>query len=227
MSHQGRTRKAERGATLLIAMGLVAVVAMGTLMSLKVVSTESDIQAASRHQREAYFAAEAGLAEARERVALMVGAGNYSSIMDGDLAVAADVGAGWFDVYSAPNGPWVPYTLEPGSAVLASELPAGVELADQRNVRYRVFLRDDLDDTPDNRAADTNNQVWLVAVGEVTRPGGQPTRAVVQALVTTGNASTVIASDSYGQKGGSAAKDFTNSSSGTPVLTVVRTLGGP
>ncbi len=226
MFQQGHKRRGERGATLLIAMGLVAVVAMGTMMSLKVVSTESDIQAASRQQRQAYFAAEAGLAEARERVSLLVGSGRYNDIID-DLTPANDVGAGWYDVYNTASGPWVPYTLELGTSVLASELPAGVELGEQRNVRYRVFLRDDVDETPDNRAADVNNQVWLVAVGEVTRPNGQPTRAVVQALVTNGTASTVFTGDSYGQKGNSAAKDFTNNSSGTPVLGVVRTLGAP
>jgi hypothetical protein len=50
-------------------------------------------------------------------------------------------------------------------ALGTSELPAGVELAEQLNVRYRVFLREDVDETPDDRSSDVNSRVWLLAVG--------------------------------------------------------------
>lgn len=52
--------------TLLIALGVIAVATAATLVSLRIVSQESELQGRERHSREAFFAAEAGLAEGRE-----------------------------------------------------------------------------------------------------------------------------------------------------------------
>ncbi|MCP3102476.1 hypothetical protein LZ198_26740 [Myxococcus sp. K15C18031901] len=217
-----------------IAMGFVAVVSLGTLMSLKVVSTESDVQAASRQQRQAAFAAEAGLAEARERLGLLQGDARDYTVAMGVLPRSTDMGDGaatdaWYDVFVTDGSPWLSYTLERGAALDETELPAGVEVAEQRNVRYRVFLRDDEDErvaTDNDQTRDVNEQVWLVAVGEVTRPGGQPVRAVVRALVSNNGAPPIYSGEAYGQKGGDASKSFNTSTSGTPDLTRVRTVGG-
>jgi len=214
-------------------MGFVAVVSLGTLMSLKVVSTESDVQAAARLQRQAVFAAEAGLAEARERLGLLQGDSRDYSLSMGLLPLSTDVGDSeatdaWYDVFDTNGSPWLAYTMEPGMAVDPSELPPNVELTEQRNVRYRVFLRDDHDESvaEDDQTHDRNEQVWLVAVGEVTRPGGQPVRAVVRALVKNNGAPPTYSGEAYGQKGGDASKSFNNSTSGAPDLGRVRTIGG-
>jgi hypothetical protein len=72
--------------------------------------------------------------------------------------------------------------------------PSGIRFADyptQRNVTYRVFLRDDFDEAPptaQNQTVDSNGQVWLVAIGQVSQANGTPLQSVVTALVTNGSA---------------------------------------
>jgi Tfp pilus assembly protein PilX len=65
-------RRSPRGMTLLIALAVISVVTAATLVSLRVVSQESELQGRERHSREAFFAAEAGLAEGREVLTLLL-----------------------------------------------------------------------------------------------------------------------------------------------------------
>ncbi len=194
-----RPRSQPRGFTILLALGLVAVSSLAVAVGLSVVGGEASAQAASRRQREAFFAAEAGLAEARAvlRELQDVNAVTFNPAIErlGQAVNEPGLGAGpasdpWFDVL----GGWQAYTLLDG-AMDANVTAAGRELVapngqpflsfpEQRAVRYRVFLRDDADDA--NPAEDGNGQVWLVAVGEVTSAQGQATRAVVQALIDRG-----------------------------------------
>ncbi|MGV3619999.1 MAG: hypothetical protein ACO1OB_04230, partial [Archangium sp.] len=72
------------------------------------------------------------------------------------------------------------------------------------NVRYRVFLRDDVDEASPSATVDSNAQVWLVSIGEVDIGGGMPIRRVTQALITFSAGAANI--DCLGQKGGCADK---------------------
>ncbi|WNG26913.1 hypothetical protein F0U62_25000 [Cystobacter fuscus] len=65
-------RRSQRGMTLLIALAVISVVTAATLVSLRVVSQESELQGRERHSREAFFAAEAGLAEGREVLTMLL-----------------------------------------------------------------------------------------------------------------------------------------------------------
>ncbi|NMO16052.1 hypothetical protein HPC49_39830 [Pyxidicoccus fallax] len=189
-----RGARPERGLALLMSVVLIALITAATLISLRAVSTESALQAHERRGREAFFAAQAGLAEGREviRQRLAGGAPSFTALL-GNTGPAADVNA---VVASGPWSeliPWRQYTLATAGvdiAVAAAELnaPDGTLITDfptANNVRYRVFLADDNDS--DARTNDSNSQVWLVSVGEVTGPAGtQPHRSIVRMLITAG-----------------------------------------
>ncbi|MGE6756601.1 hypothetical protein ACQKGO_01210 [Corallococcus interemptor] len=195
-------RRQSRGFTLLLALGVVAVVTMAVMLSYSVVGREADTQADTRRQKQAFFAAEAGLAEGREKVRLlMANNGNSESLaipaVLGGATPVADIPA-----LAAANPPW--YELLPGSGpdkwnkytllkagLAPSEIPAGVDYPEQANVRYRVFVRDD-DEGDNNATVDTNDQLWILAVGEVTTANGRPTRSMVQALVTNATGDSIF-----------------------------------
>jgi type II secretory pathway pseudopilin PulG len=198
-------RRRSGGFTLLVALGVVAVVTLAVMLSFSVVGREADTQSDARRQMEAFFAAEAGLAEAREVMRLRLGANDntYNAAITALGARVLDTGLGssthpYYEVLpgAAADG-WNYYRLTP-STMASAELTSGpgtatpnqayADYPTQDNVRYRVFLRDDADDN--DFAVDINRQVWLVAVGEVLNAKGRPTRAVVQALITNGNAQT-------------------------------------
>ncbi|MBU8896354.1 hypothetical protein DRW03_27630 [Corallococcus sp. H22C18031201] len=188
-------------------MGVVAVVTLAVMLSFSVVGRESDAQADARRKKEAFFAAEAGLAEGREVMRLRLGDSDltYNQAIAALGAPISEPGLGspgrpWFEVLPGPGADrWNYYPLTPGT-MDPTELASGTgtrvanqpyeDYPTQSSTRYRVFLRDD-DDGDSNFASDTNRQVWLVAVGEVVNPQGRPTRAIVQALVTNGNAQTM------------------------------------
>ena len=203
-----------RGMTLLIALAVISVVTAATLVSLRVVSQESELQGRERHSREAFFAAEAGLAEGRQLLAAL--ATDTSSLVKSTekLSLVNDPSfprnlVGW-RVLMPSTG----YTLAAGSrkALDPTVATAKLELRDinnkpfvsfpeQDNVTYRVFVHDD-DSAPDNA---TDNTLWVVAMGEVTRKDGVVlARSVVRALVTSTNGS--IDNDGTFQKGGGATK---------------------
>lgn len=189
---------------MLMAMGLVALVMLAVAASFTIVGREAAVQGDSRRSKQAFFAAEAGLAEARETVRILLGTDStYNNVIAALGAPVAEPGVGaqtaadpWYEVF--PGG-WQAYTLGPTAVdtgvtnadreAVDADGDAFLDYPDQTNVSYRVFLRDDRDDT--DQASDANRQVWLIAVGQVTTAGGRPVRAVVQALISNGNAAPV------------------------------------
>ena len=195
-------RRQSRGFTLLLALGVVAVVTMAVMLSYSVVGREADTQADTRRQKQAFFAAEAGLAEGRETVRLLLNNNAGNNTLGLPLALGGATPVSDIPALAAANPPW--YELLPGSAagkwnnytvlktnLSASEIPTGVDYPEQNNVRYRVFVRDDLDD--DQSTVDSNRQLWILAVGEVTTASGRPTRSMVQALVTNATGESIFA----------------------------------
>lgn len=197
-------RRQSRGFTLLLALGVVAVVTMAVMLSYSVVGREADTQADTRRQKQAFFAAEAGLAEGRETIRLLLNNNGNNTTMSLPAALGGSVPVADIPALAAANPPW--YELLPGPAadnnwnrytilktnLSASEIPAGVDYPEQNNVRYRVFVRDDEDD--DQNTVDSNRQLWILAVGEVTTTTGvRPTRSMVQALVTNQTGESVFA----------------------------------
>ncbi|MFP2895813.1 hypothetical protein [Corallococcus sp. 4LFB] len=195
-------RRQSRGFTLLLALGVVAVVTMAVMLSYSVVGREADTQADTRRKKQAFFAAEAGLAEGRETVRLLLTNNGNNSTMGLPAALGGAVPVSDIPALAAANPPW--YELLPGTGggnwnnytvlkanLSASEVPAGVDYPEQNNVRYRVFVRDDADD--DQNTVDSNRQLWILAVGEVTTASGRPTRSMVQALVTNATGESIFA----------------------------------
>jgi hypothetical protein len=205
--------------SLMIATGFVAAVTLSAMLSLRTLAAESEIQGDDRRARQAFFAAEAGLAEGREAARLLLG--NDPSFTNafaklGNRYAGAGANAGGF-VQEAADGfpsaagnewyeilPWTNYTLSVGAG---AALDSGVGTADREltdqdgnpyqsfpnysGTRYRVFLRDD-DDGDANRRTDANGRVWVISVGEVASPlGGLPVRSVVQVLVQAGDQNLV------------------------------------
>jgi hypothetical protein len=198
-------RRQSRGFTLLVALGVVAVVTLAVMLSYRVVGREADTQGESRRHKEAFFAAEAGLAEGREAMRLRIGtseryndpqAGTLSGLLGTAVNEAGlgDSNRPWYEVLPGPGTDrWNYLRLTPASMLPAELASSGgeayVDYPNQDSVRYRVFLRDDPDDNNGN--VDFNGQVWLISVGEVVTPNGRPTRAVVQALITNQNVPNV------------------------------------
>ena len=210
--HRGpRARRGHpRGATLLLSLGVVTFLTLGAITTLNLITAQSDPAGQDRRAKEAFFAAEAGLAEAREWLRLQTAAipsPQPTNTILGMLTSATDLGDPtndpWFQVpLGNTPGAWVSYALTrvPDSngaqAMDPSVTTAGVELTawdgtpyqtypDASRVTYRVFLRDD-DDGDGNMSVDSNGQVWLVAVGQVQVGLGVPVQAVVRALVRPG-----------------------------------------
>ncbi|NOK39322.1 hypothetical protein D7W79_37920 [Corallococcus exercitus] len=196
-------RRQSRGFTLLLALGVVAVVTMAVMLSYSVVGREADTQADTRRQKQAFFAAEAGLAEGREAVRLLMSTATTSTLplqatLGRPRVTLPGMGSDtypWFELLpgTGTDG-WNDYpitadtldTSEIRTDILAGNYP------EQRNVRYRVFVRDDDDDGATGFGTDSNRQLWVIAVGEVTNPNGRPTRAVVQALVANTDGQSVF-----------------------------------
>lgn|SRR5215217_651031 len=205
-------RHAPRGMALLMALGIIAFISAAVVVSLRKVAAESALQAQERRNREAHFAAEAGLAEARETVRLLLG-GNRSfgpvflalgnaynntglnGYVQGEAGLPSTAAVPWYEVIG-----WTPYSLAAASSGTAIDSdiaaanqemngPDGARIFDyptQERLFYRVFLVDD-NESDGNRSADVNNRVWLVAVGEVRgRDNTQPQRVIIRALITSG-----------------------------------------
>jgi hypothetical protein len=204
-----------RGFSLLLALGLVAAITLAALFSLSYVSQTNEVQGKTRRSKEAFFAAQAGLAEAKERLRILAGPSStsYTAAM-ATLGIFPTTDPAHPDPLS-PNNEW--YQIIPPSAYGLSRVsvtgansavddllstpnremngPSGAQFADypsQRNISYRVFLRDDFDEAPpaaQNETQDVNGQVWLVAIGQVTQSGGgSPLQSIVTALVANGTA---------------------------------------
>ncbi len=228
-----KKRFRRRGFSLLVVMGLLLVITVAAVTTLAMVGQEAALQGQARREVEAFFAAEAGLSEGRERLRLLAeGTPNfntYTTVMAA-LPPVAGIGANgevWFEVL--PATPYrlttdgVAMAIDPSVTTSGQELNAvtGARFDDYptgANVRYRVFLRDDADETPAVSTADANAQVWLVSIGEVDVGGGMPIRRVTQALVTY--SAGVASVDCLGQKGGCADKtNGTSLDARTPSIT--------
>lgn len=223
---------------MLVVLALLVVVTTAAATALVMVGREASLQGQTRREVEAFFAAEAGLAEARERMRLLANDTpnftTYTPVMSALPAVAGIGASGesWYEVIAS-----TPYTLTTSGSTLAVDpnvSTANRELTDPDGqrfssypaaaaVRYRVFLRDDVDEAPADPARDTNGQVWLVAIGEVDVGGGMPVRRVTQALISYSPGTERV--DCMGQKGGCADKTSSGSlDARTPVLSGVRSL---
>lgn len=208
---------------MLIVMGLLVVVTLGAGATLMMVGREANLQGQTRREAEAFFAAEAGLAEGKERLRLLAQASpnfqTYTTLLSA-LPTQANMGANgeaWFELlpvttYSLTSG--TGSALDPVVTTANRELrgPDGAAFQDfptSAQVRYRVFVRDDRDELPVDALVDANAQVWIVSVGEVDVGGGMPVRRVTQALMSFSSGTQGV--DCIGQKGGCA--DKTNATS--------------
>ncbi|MFP2959581.1 hypothetical protein ACLEPN_17495 [Myxococcus sp. 1LA] len=235
MVQRPTTRRRQGGFTLLLAMGVVTMVTLAVLVSYSVVSREADVQGDSRRYKEAHFAAQAGLAEAREAMRIRLGGNTTYSI-----ALLAMESAGlqvnepglnggdrpYFEVLPGPGGvgTWNSLAIDEADLAPAERVsPSGEAYASfprQENVRYRVFVRDDEDSDPSG-TADMNKQVWLIAIGEVVgRDGSRPTRAVIQALITNENAPAVTSPGTV-MTGGGSDNTYNSAGNAPTVLTNV------
>ncbi|WP_223642288.1 hypothetical protein [Corallococcus sp. EGB] len=218
-------RRQSRGFTLLLALGAVMVVTMAVMLSYSVVGREADTQADTRRQKQAFFAAEAGLAEGREAVRLLMAKNSGQAQLAlpaalggatpvNDIPGLAGANPPWFELLpGAGAGKWNYYTVLK-SGLAPTEIPDGVDFPEQNNVRYRVFVRDDVDD--DSNTVDVNDQLWILAVGEVTTPNGRPTRSMVQALVTNADGDSQFM-PGCGQSRCGSTKDSSSNSDEKPV----------
>lgn len=214
-----RPPRQPRGFSLLVVMGLLVVLTAAAAGTLAYVAREASLQGNTRREAEAFFAAEAGLAEGRERLRLLAegiaGFTTYTDVMAMLPAAPAGIAAPgdvWYSVI-----PVTPYRLTRGAnaALDDSITTADRELRDlagvaygeyptATNVTYRVFLRDDADESPALPAVDANGQVWVVSIGEVTIGAGQPVRRVTQALINFRPGTQRV--DCLGQRGGCSDK---------------------
>lgn len=226
LQHRSLARpRGQRGFTLLMAIGLIAMVTAAVLVTLRAVSTESSLQAHERRAREAFFAAEAGMAEARIIVQNALGEQEqYDSVfthmgnqngggqglngyVQNDPGLPSNAATPWYEVI-----PWMDYRMsrgtvgagiDPSVTAANQELtgPDGRPIQDYpepTNVRYRVFIVDDAEND-NNRMDDTNSQAWLVSVGEVSvEGGGQPYRTIIRSLVS--NVAGIGGGGGYGLK---------------------------
>lgn len=163
------SRRSQRGMTLLIALAVISVVTAATLVSLRVVSQESELQGRERHSREAFFAAEAGLAEGREMLTLLMSkhsssgdvtsayqdkASNFTDVMFklGTL-MASKPGfntRGEVDEANFPGTghswyevlPYTPYTLLPATGGTSGAVDPTVSLAGKelRDINNKPYL---------------------------------------------------------------------------------------
>ncbi|MBZ4397769.1 hypothetical protein OWM54_15320 [Myxococcus sp. MISCRS1] len=209
---------APRGMALLMAIGIIAFIAAAVVVSLRKVAAESALQAQERRKREAHFAAEAGLAEAREltRVLREEGNTNFNKVIEklskqyNGQAPANGYVQGEPGLPSGPpNGnvfpwyeaiPWTPYTLaaaSSGTAVDSDVTTAFLEMngaAGRRILDFpaqeRVLYRVFLvdDNDTDDRTVDSNNRVWLVSVGEVRGRDGTQPQRVIIRALITSGA---------------------------------------
>ncbi|ABF92153.1 hypothetical protein MXAN_0364 [Myxococcus xanthus DK 1622] len=228
MVQRPTTRRRQGGFTLLLAMGVVTMVTLAVLLSYGVVSREAEVQGDGRRYKEAYFAAEAGLAEGREAMRIRLGnLQSYSSALAAmpqvnEPGLPAGGDRPYLEVLQGPGGVggWNSLAIDESDlAPTERQSPSGDAYAAfplQTNVRYRVFVRDDEDATTSG-LDDDNGQVWLIAVGEVVgRDGSRPTRAVIQALISNENAPAVT-SPGPTQEGGGPAGTFDGSGTVTDV----------
>ncbi|AKQ69724.1 Type IV fimbrial biogenesis protein PilX [Myxococcus hansupus] len=234
MVQRPTTRRRQGGFTLLLALGVVTMVTLAVLLSFGVVSREADVQGDSRRYKEAYFAAEAGLAEGREAMRIRLRTNSTYNEALGALTIINEPGLEgglrpFFEVLPGPDGvgSWNSLAIDETELAPQERQSNGGEayngLPLQENVRYRVFARDDEEQTA-GIPNDNNKQIWLIAVGEVVGPAGsRPTRAVIHALITNEN-SVAVTSPGTVQTGGGPDNTYNSSGAAPVALNTVATL---
>lgn len=220
-------RQGERGIALLAAIGFLAILGLVVAISMRMLEAESEIQAQQQKERIAFYAAEAGLAEARAMIRAMWNptdgfARVFAELTNESAAAALNVGdSDEFNMGGACNtptgAPTVPclyklspqqnYFLRNDATKSFDDIDAALEpyYPEQNNVTFQTFIYDDADG--DNTfVQDANRQFWVVSVGEVAgRSNERPTRVVLRALVT--GPEPIQSDGSYSsQKGGGASK---------------------
>ncbi len=234
MVQRPTTRRRQGGFTLLLALGVVTMVTLAVLLSFGVVSREADVQGDSRRYKEAYFAAEAGLAEAREAMRIRLRNDAVYNAALAALPIVNEPGLEgglrpFLEVLPGPDGvgSWNSLAIDETELAPSERQSPGGQAYNafplQENVRYRVFARDD-EDGSDSGLDDTNRQIWLIAVGEVVGPeGSRPTRAVIQALITNEN-SVAVTSPGTMQTGGGPDNTYSSAGEAPRVFNNVATL---
>lgn len=216
-------RRGERGIVLIAAIGFLAILGLVVAISMRMLEAESEVQAQQQKERIAFYAAEAGLAEARSMIRAMWNptdgfARVFAELTNGDPSSAENKGTNdefnMGGVCDTPAGaPTVPclYVLSPRQNYSIQDNSGDIDAAiepyypEQDNVTFQTFIYDDADG--DNTfVQDANRQFWVVSVGEVAgRTNERPTRVVLRALVT--GPDPIQSDGSYGsQKGGGASK---------------------
>ena len=226
-------RRRESGIIMLAAIGFLAVLGLVVAISMHMLESESAIQAQQLRERVAFYAAEAGLAEARSMIRAMwhptdgfarvfaeltYENANAESLLNKEQNDPYHMGGKCNDTLSGGTpvvaclyrlSPRQNYFLRPDED---SDVDGMKELGDNKklypvhdNVSFETFIYDDADQD-NNFAQDSNRQFWVVSVGEVSNgPNRRPTRVTLRALVTGPRAQQSDGSYSS-QKGGGASK---------------------
>lgn len=220
--------RSPRGIALMAALGFLAVLLVGVGVSLHMTSSEIAVQAMQQKEGIAFYAAEAGLSEARSLIRSMWNSTDgFSRVFAQLTAQSANADAlqnkGGTDDFGmggncdTPAGnpsipclyefmPRQPYTLRENDAQPFFGVTADDSeyYPDHEGVTFHTFIYDD-DDGDNTFTQDANRQFWVVSVGEVATGDGRPVRAIVRALVTGPN--PLQSDGSYeSQKGGGASK---------------------
>lgn len=235
LTRRRSTHRGEHGIIMLAAIGFLAVLGVVVAISMHMLESESAIQSQQLRERIAFYAAEAGLAEARSMIRAMW------HPTDGFARVFAELTfENAIDAEELLNKPdqGDPYhmggacndTLGSGTPVVAClyrlspRQQYSLRLDDKKsvdglkdknnafaaypvhdNVSFETFIYDDADQD-NNFAQDSNRQFWVVSVGEVNNGNNKrPTRVTLRALVTGPRAQQSAGSYSS-QKGGGASK---------------------
>jgi len=164
-------RAQDRGVVLMLALGFICAIAVAVMYVFMVASEEAEAQGIERRQRQAFFAAEAALADAREVARIMLGADqSYTTTITtlGDNSVAAGNPQRWVDEGGLPGPaegahwyeiiPETDYSLTRGAGEALDDSisgpmaetcdPTGTPLVgypEYVGVSYRAFLKDDDD----------------------------------------------------------------------------------
>lgn len=228
-------KRGARGIALVAGIGFLAVLGIVAAVSYRMVAGENNIQTQLRKERVAFYAAEAGLAEARAMMRMQWVASTGFQQVFSDMTGTSPAGAALNkdgnefsqhvggDCNKIINNRRIPclYPLAPEQKYPLRESMSdtfdGYSDADEEEreklndffpEQDNVFFQTFFydDDDDDDYTSDANRQFWVVSVGEVR--GGllsRPVRVVVRALVT-GPLPAELSVGYSGQKGASASK---------------------
>lgn len=225
-----------RGLALVAGIGFLAVLGIVAAVSYRMVAGENNIQTELRKERVAFYAAEAGLAEARSMMrAQWVPATGFQQVFsnmtgttpadaalndDDDSEFSRHVGGICNEIQNNRRIPCLypltaeqRYPLRVDSAVIFDGY-ADADPQEQEKITLFFPDQDNVffqtffydDDDDDDYTSDANRQFWVVSVGEVR--GGLLSRPVrvVVRALVTGPLPAELSVGYSGQKGASASK---------------------